>query len=59
MDRVLNPSQEDPAFHPNMIISSFEMLWEGVVWNDHNLKVFVERGGVYDLLDLIQVPRRS
>lgn len=59
MDRVLNPSPEDSVFNPSMIISGLDMLWEGVVWNDNNLEVFVKRGGVYDLLDIIQVPTES
>lgn len=59
MERVLNPNAEDAVFRPNMIISGLDLIWEGVVWNDENLKVFVKRGGVYDLLDIIQVSTES
>lgn len=41
-----------------LLIAVVDLLWEAVVWCPENLQLFVRQGGVYVLLDTMQVCHR-
>lgn len=55
MKRVLNPTSDDFPFDPTTMICLFDLLWNGLLTNEANLKCFVKSGSVYALIDLIEV----
>lgn len=55
MKRNLNPSAEDFGHDPTTMICLFDLLWNGLLTNEDNLRFFVKSGCVYALLDLIEV----
>ncbi|KAK5646947.1 hypothetical protein RI129_005411 [Pyrocoelia pectoralis] len=55
MKRVVSPNLNDSVIKPELSICGLDFLWEAVIWNQENLKAFIDNGGVYLLLDLIFV----
>lgn len=55
MKKVLNPDPNDPIHDPQLIICGLDLLWHCAFAPRDNLKLFVTKGGVYMLLDIIQV----
>ncbi|KAJ9600852.1 hypothetical protein L9F63_000964, partial [Diploptera punctata] len=37
-----------------LVICAMDFLWESVIWNPENMKTFVQRGGTYLMLDIIE-----
>lgn len=55
LKRILNPNVEDPIFQPKFLIGALDFLWASIAWSENNLEMFASGGGVFLLLDLIQV----
>ncbi|KAF5277774.1 hypothetical protein FQR65_LT03754 [Abscondita terminalis] len=55
LKRVLQRNPTDHLLDPNFLISGLDYLWESIVWNRVCLEKFTSKGGVYLLLDCIEI----
>lgn len=55
MKKILILNDEVPSEYPRVVICGLDLLWECTYSNVDNIKVFVNHGGIYLLLDIIQV----
>lgn len=54
MKRYLRSRNDDLACDHRTLICLLDLLWNGLLTNEDNLKYFINSGNVYTLLDLVQ-----
>lgn len=55
MKRYLNPHKNDFIQDPKLLICIISFLWENLIYSDDNLKTFLISGGIFTLLDILNV----
>lgn len=55
LDRFLTPSMHDSPISNKLIMCLGGFIWEAIAWTPAHLKQFINAGGVFYILDVIEV----
>lgn len=55
MQKLLVPDDEDKVVDSKVLLCIVDFIWDGIERSEEFTEKFLKKGGVYNLLDLLQV----